>query len=198
MQESFLDLRGYKLILASKSPRRHELMQGLGIPFEVRTKEVDESFDPALQGQEIPLFLARKKAEAFLPDLNQDEILVTSDTVVWLGHKVFNKPEDREEAIEMISTLSGRTHEVITAVCLASTDKMMIESETTKVTFVKLEREAIAWYVDRYQPFDKAGAYGIQEWIGYVGIESIEGSFYNVMGFPTRLFYCELEKFIET
>jgi septum formation protein len=198
MRESYLDLKGNRLILASKSPRRHELMKGLGIPFEVRTKEVDESFDPSLSGAEIPVYLAEKKAEAFLPELASDEILVTSDTVVWLGDRVFNKPENRHEAIEMISTLSGRSHEVITAVCLASKKKRLVESETTTVHFGELDAEAVAWYVDRYRPFDKAGAYGIQEWIGYVGIERIEGSFYNVMGFPTRLFYLELEKFLRS
>jgi len=198
MRETYLDLKGRKIVLASKSPRRHELMKGLGIPFEVRTKEVDESFDPELKGEEIPLFLARKKAEAFLPDLKQEEILVTSDTVVWLGDRVFNKPENREEAIDMISTLSGRSHEVITAVCLSSKEKSMVESETTEVRFGELEPESIAWYVDRFRPFDKAGGYGIQEWIGYVGIESIQGSFYNVMGFPTRMFYRELENFIQS
>jgi len=198
MRETYLDLKGRKIVLASKSPRRHELMKGLGIPFEVRTKEVDESFDPELKGEEIPLFLARKKAEAFLPDLKQEEILVTSDTVVWLGDRVFNKPENREEAIDMISTLSGRSHEVITAVCLSSKEQSMVESETTEVRFGELEPESIAWYVDRFRPFDKAGGYGIQEWIGYVGIESIQGSFYNVMGFPTRMFYRELENFIQS
>jgi septum formation protein len=173
-------------------------MKGLGIPFEVRTKEVNEDFDPALQGAEIPLFLAEKKADAFKSDLTEDEILVTSDTVVWLGNHVFNKPENVEEAVAMITELSGRTHEVITAFCLTSPEKQVVVSETTKVHFGLVEREAIEWYVSEFKPFDKAGAYGIQEWIGYVGIEKIEGSFYNVMGFPTRLFYNELKKFIES
>ncbi|MCZ4407416.1 Maf family nucleotide pyrophosphatase [Cryomorphaceae bacterium 1068] len=184
--------------MASKSPRRHELMKGMGIPFEVRTKEVNEDFDPALQGAEIPLFLAEKKANAFKSDLAKDEILVTSDTVVWLGNHVFNKPENVEEAVAMITELSGRTHEVITAVCLTTSEKQVVVSETTKVHFGLVEHEAIEWYVSEFKPFDKAGAYGIQEWIGYVGIEKIEGSFYNVMGFPTRLFYNELKKFIES
>jgi septum formation protein len=195
---NYLDLKGNRIILASKSPRRHELMKGLGIPFEVRTKEVNEDFDPALQGAEIPLFLAEKKADAFKSDLTEDEILVTSDTVVWLGNHVFNKPENVEEAVAMITELSGRTHEVITAFCLTSPEKQVVVSETTKVHFGLVEREAIEWYVSEFKPFDKAGAYGIQEWIGYVGIEKIEGSFYNVMGFPTRLFYNELKKFIES
>jgi septum formation protein len=194
---SYLDLKGKKIVLASKSPRRQELMKGLGIPFEVRTKEVNEDFDPNLQGAEIPLYLAEKKANAFKSDLSEGEVLVTSDTVVWLGDHVFNKPENAEEAVAMITELSGRTHEVITAVCLTSSEKQIVVSETTKVHFAQVEREAIEWYVSEFNPFDKAGAYGIQEWIGYVGIEKIEGSFYNVMGFPTRLFYNELKKFIE-
>ncbi len=184
--------------MASKSPRRHELMKGLGIPFEVRTKEVNEDFDHELQGAEIPRFLAKKKADAFKADLADDEILVTSDTVVWLGNHVFNKPENVEHAVAMITELSGRAHEVITAVCLTSAEKQVVVSETTKVHFGLVEREAIEWYVSEFKPFDKAGAYGIQEWIGYVGIEKIEGSFYNVMGFPTRMFYNELKKFIES
>lgn len=173
-------------------------MKGLGIPFEVRTKEVNEDFDPELQGAEIPLYLAEKKANAFKTDLSEGEILVTSDTVVWLGNHVFNKPENVEEAVAMITELEGRAHEVITAVCLTSTEKQVLVSETTTVHFGLVEREAIEWYVSEFKPFDKAGAYGIQEWIGYVGIEKIAGSFYNVMGFPTRLFYTELKKFIES
>lgn len=198
MRVNYLDLKGNKIVLASKSPRRHELMKGLGIPFEVRTKEVNEDFDPNLQGAEIPLYLAEKKANAFKSDLSEGEVLVTSDTVVWLGDHVFNKPANADEAVAMITELSGRTHEVITAVCLTSSEKQIVVSETTKVHFGEVEREAIEWYISEFKPFDKAGAYGIQEWIGYVGIERIEGSFYNVMGFPTRLFYNELKKFIES
>jgi len=172
-------------------------MKGLGVPFEVRAKEVDEDFGEELKAAEIPLFLAKLKAKAFKDDLAEKEILVTSDTVVWLGDRVFNKPTDREAAVKMITELEGRSHEVITAICLTSTSRQVLVSETTKVTFGKVDHNAIAWYVDQYKPFDKAGAYGIQEWIGYVGIERIEGSFYNVMGFPTRLFYTELLKFID-
>ncbi len=198
MQANYLDLQGRRIVLASKSPRRHELMKGLGIPFEVRTKEVDESFSSELTGKEIPEFLAAKKADAFRQELTEEEILITSDTVVWLGDRVFNKPQTRNEAVEMITELSGRTHEVITAICISSTKKRVVTSETTKVHFGEIGKEAIKWYVDKYEPMDKAGAYGIQEWIGYVGIDRIEGSFYNVMGFPTRLFYLELAKFINS
>lgn len=198
MRVNYLDLRGKKIILASKSPRRHELLEGMGIPFEVRTKDVDEDFDQELQGAEIPRYLAEKKANAFKDELGDDEILVTSDTVVWLGNHVFNKPENVEEAVAMITELSGRAHEVISAVCLTSASKQIVVSETTTVHFGLVEREAIEWYVSEFKPFDKAGGYGIQEWIGYVGIERIEGSFYNVMGFPTRLFYNELKKFVQS
>lgn len=193
---NYLDLKGKKIILASKSPRRHELLKGLGIPFEVRTKEVEENFDNWLVAEEIPLFLAKLKASAFKDDLQPDEVLVTSDTVVWLGDRVFNKPTDRDDAVKMIKVLSGNEHQVITAVCLTSNEKQVSFYETTKVVFGDLSVEEIEWYVDQYKPFDKAGAYGIQEWIGYAGIQRIEGSFYNVMGFPTRLFYNELKNFI--
>ncbi|NEN23962.1 septum formation protein Maf [Cryomorpha ignava] len=197
------DLKGNKIILASKSPRRHELLKGLGFDFEVRTKDVDESFSDSLKGADIPLYLSKKKADAFVDELKPNEILITSDTVVWLGNKVFNKPESAEEAVEMIATLSGRMHEVITAVCLTSlntekdgTSKQVVFHDLTSVHFAKIERADIEWYVNKYKPFDKAGAYGIQEWIGYAGIDKIEGSFYNVMGLPTQKLYVELKKFL--
>jgi len=193
---SLADLSEYKLILGSKSPRRHELLKGLGLNFEIRPKDVDESFPVAYKEHEIPEYLALKKAEAFTGELGKDEVVITSDTVVWLGDRVFNKPESREEAIEMISTLSGRSHEVITGVCILNATKHIVFHDRTKVFFGEISQPEIAWYVDKYKPFDKAGAYGIQEWIGYMGIEKIEGSFYNVMGFPTRKFYVELRKFL--
>lgn len=184
------------MVLASKSPRRHELLRGLEIPFTVRTKEVDESFPDALKGADIATFLSEKKAAAFMEDLGADELLITSDTIVWLGDHVFNKPESEAEAVEMISTLSGRKHEVITAVCISTLEKQHTFYDLTKVYFAALEREDIRHYVKKYKPMDKAGAYGIQEWIGYAGIERIEGSFYNVMGFPTQKFYTELKAFL--
>ena len=190
------DLKGHRIILASKSPRRHELLKGLGFDFEVRTKDVDESFSDDLKGADIPLYLSKQKADAFVDELKANEILITSDTVVWLGDKVFNKPETVEEAVDMISTLSGRMHEVITAVCLTSVNKQVIFHDLTSVHFAKLEKADIEWYVNKYKPFDKAGAYGIQEWIGYAGIDKIEGSFYNVMGLPTQKLYIELKKFL--
>lgn len=173
-------------------------MRGLGFEFEIRTKDVDETFSEELTAEEIPLFLSKKKAEAFKDELNPDEILVTSDTVVWLGDHVFNKPESEKEAVEMISTLSGRKHEVITAVCITSVNKQTVFYDSTDVYFANVDRSDIEWYVSKYKPFDKAGAYGIQEWIGYAGIDKIEGSFYNVMGFPTQKFYVELKNFLES
>lgn len=193
---SLADLSEYKLILGSKSPRRHELLKGLDLNFEIRVKDVDETFPDSLMESEIPEYLALKKAEAFKAELQNGEVVITSDTVVWLGDAVFNKPQSREEAIEMIATLSGRSHTVITGVCILSLEKQVVFHDSTKVTFGQIARTEIEWYIDKYKPFDKAGAYGIQEWIGYMGIERIEGSFYNVMGFPTRMFYVELRKFL--
>ena len=195
------DLKGHSLILASKSPRRHELLKGLGFDFEVRTKDVDESFSDALRGADIPEYLSKIKADAFVDELKPNEILITSDTVVWLGDRVFNKPETAGEAVEMIATLSGRKHEVITAVCLTSvkgdTTKQVVFHDLTSVYFAQVDRADIEWYVNKFEPFDKAGAYGIQEWIGYAGIDKIEGSFYNVMGLPTQKLYIELKKFLD-
>lgn len=197
MSPALLDLKGIKIILASKSPRRQDLLKGLGIDFEIRTKDVDESFSETLKGAEIPEFLARKKADAFRSDLAVNELVITSDTVVCLGDSVFNKPETEEEAIDMIATLSGKSHDVITGVCLTTLAKQTVFSDVTKVYFAKLEKAEIEWYVKHYKPYDKAGAYGIQEWIGYIGIEKIEGSFYNVMGLPTQKLYVELKQFLK-
>lgn len=173
------------------------MLRGLDLNFEIRTKDVDESFSDSLEESDIPEYLAFKKAQAFKDDLKDGEVVITADTIVWLGDKVFNKPESREEAIEMIATLSGRSHVVITGVCILSPEKHVVFHDSTKVTFGEIKKTEIEWYIDKYKPFDKAGAYGIQEWIGYVGIERIEGSFYNVMGFPTRRFYVELRKFLD-
>lgn len=191
-----LNLNGYKLILASQSPRRHELLKGLGFDFEIRTNRVDESFSPNLKAAAIPEFLAKKKADALRKELADHELLITSDTVVWLGDKVFNKPQSEAEAVEMLTALSGKKHEVITAVCLSTIEAQVVFSDTTKVTFAELEEAEMHWYVSRFHPFDKAGGYGIQEWIGYIAIERIEGSFYNVMGLPTQKLYSQLKLFL--
>lgn len=192
-----LDLKGINIILASKSPRRHDLLKGLGIDFEIRTKDVDESFSEDLKGAAIPEFLARKKADAFRSEMAGNELVITSDTVVCLGDSVFNKPETEDEAVEMIATLSGKSHEVITGICLTTVSKQTVFSDVTKVYFAQLDNAEIEWYVKHYKPYDKAGAYGIQEWIGYIGIEKIEGSFYNVMGLPTQKLYVELKQFLK-
>lgn len=192
-----LDLKDIRIILASKSPRRQDLLRGIGIDFEIRTKDVDESFPDDLKGAEIPEFLSRKKADAFQNDLGGNELVITSDTVVWLGDTVFNKPESEEEAIAMIASLSGKSHDVITGVCLTTSSKQTVFSDVTKVYFAQLQRSEIEWYVKHFKPYDKAGAYGIQEWIGYIGIVKIEGSFYNVMGLPTQKLYVELKNFLK-
>lgn len=192
-----IDIGRYKIILASKSPRRHQLLAGLGIPFEVRTKEVDEGFPPHLQGAQIAQYLSEKKAAAFHADLAENEILITSDTIVWLGDSVFNKPDSEEDAVRMLVELSGRMHEVITSVTITSRHKQHTFYDVSKVYFSDLAKADIAHYVKEYKPMDKAGSYGIQEWIGYAGIEKIEGSFYNVMGFPTQKFYVEFKNFLQ-
>jgi septum formation protein len=188
----------YRLILGSQSPRRRKLLKGLELDFEVRLlkEETDESYPQELRGADIPLYVARKKAAAYMPDLKQDELLITADTVVCLDGKTIGKPHDREEAINMLSMLSGHTHEVHTGVCLTSLDEQSSFTASSDVTFSVLEEDEIAYYVDKFHPYDKAGAYGIQEWIGYVGVESISGSFYNVMGLPVQRLYRELKKYL--
>lgn len=180
----------YKLILASGSPRRQQFFKELGLKFEIRLKEIEETYPKHLKAQEITDYLAEHKANAF--DLAEDEILVTSDTIVWLEDKALGKPLNYEEAFVTLKELSGKTHQVITSVCLKSNSKTKVFHEITLVTFVELSDEMIRFYLDNYKPFDKAGAYGIQEWIGLVGIEKIEGSYTNVVGLPTQKFYKEL------
>jgi septum formation protein len=192
-----LNLSEYKIILGSKSPRRQELLKGLDIDFEIRTKNVDESYSESLSPAEIPRFLAHKKAEAFQDDLEEGEILITSDTVVAWEDGIYNKPQSAVEATEMLRQLSGGTHRVITGVCLTAKERQSVFHDSTTVYFAALSDREIEHYVSRYLPFDKAGAYGIQEWIGYIAIEKIDGSFYNVMGLPTQKLYAELKKFTE-
>lgn len=184
-----------KIILASKSPRRKQLLEGLGIPFEVKTKEVEESFPSHLKKEKIPLYLCHKKAEAFGKELKSNMIIITADTIVWLNNKAVNKPADRREAVEMLQSLSGKKHKVYTAVCIKSLSKTRSFFDETDVYFKKLSIEEIGYYVDKYQPYDKAGAYGAQEFIGYIGIEKIKGSYFNVMGLPVKKVYEELRKF---
>jgi septum formation protein len=187
-----------QIILASSSPRRQELMKGLGIKFTILIREVEEVWPQGMPIREIPSFLADLKADAFSMDEFADgAILITADTVVILDGQVLGKPRDRQDAIEILSKLSGAKHEVITGVCLRSKERSSAFDVCSEVWFRKFSKDEIEWYVDTYSPFDKAGAYGVQEWIGYAGIERINGSFYNVMGLPTQRLYLELEKLIE-
>ncbi|MFA7446184.1 MAG: Maf-like protein [Flavobacteriaceae bacterium] len=189
-----MNLKNHKLILASGSPRRQQFFRELGLAFEIRLKEVEETYPDHLQAQQITDFLARLKADAF--ELSENEILVSSDTIVWLEDEALGKPLNYEEAFVTLRKISGKTHQVITSVCLKSTEKTKIFNDITLVTFAELSDEMIRFYLDNYKPFDKAGAYGIQEWIGLVGIEKIEGSYTNVVGLPTQKFYNELLCFI--
>jgi len=189
------------IVLASKSPRREELMRQVGFRFIVQVAgETDEQYPQELQREEIPLFLARLKADAFLQSFTipDDTIVVTADTIVWLNGRVLGKPVDRTDAVEMLEALSDKMHHVYTGVCLTTNKNQRAFFDESKVFFGKLSHEEINFYVDRYQPYDKAGAYGIQEWIGYTGIERIEGSYHNVMGLPIQKLYNELCNFIKS
>ena len=191
-------LESYRVILASNSPRRKELLAGVGISFEVMTiPGIDESFPDTLKGGDIPLFLARKKSDAYQDILRDNVLVITADTIVWQDGKVLGKPKDRREAVEMIAELSGRSHTVYTGVCVRSATKEEAFYTESKVFFDELTADEIEYYVDNFKPYDKAGAYGIQEWIGYVAIEGIEGSFFNVMGLPVQRLYVELSEFIK-
>ncbi|MCD8293559.1 MAG: Maf-like protein [Prevotellaceae bacterium] len=188
------NLKGYQVILASNSPRRKELLAGLGIAYEVRTlTDVDESYPDTLQGADIPLYISREKANAYRALLKPGELMITADTIVWLDGRVLGKPHDREEAMQMLRALSGRTHEVFTGVSLTTTAWQRSFTAETAVTFATLTEEEIAWYVDRFRPLDKAGAYGVQEWIGFIGVTHISGSYYNIMGLPVQRLYKELQ-----
>lgn len=185
----------YKLVLASGSPRRQQFFKELGLDFEIRLREVEEIYPPQLQASEITDYLARLKAAAFLHDLSEHELLVTSDTIVWLEGKALGKPKDYEDAVRMLQSMAGKTHEVVTSVCFTTTSSEQLVHETTRVTFTPLTETEIRGYLDRCQPFDKAGAYGIQDWIGLAAIARIEGSYTNVVGLPTHRVYQELQKF---
>lgn len=194
-QYSFRLVGDYKVILASNSPRRKELLGGLGIPFEVRTLQgIDESYPDTLRGAEIPIHISGKKAEAYKRTMADNELIITADTIVYDNGQVLGKPKDREEAVQMLRQLSGHAHEVITGVSIVTKEKTTQFASTSKVFFASLTDEEIAYYVDNYHPFDKAGAYGIQEWIGFVAVTRIEGSYFNVMGLPIQRLYTELLK----
>jgi septum formation protein len=182
-------LKNYKIILASGSPRRQQFFKDLDIDFEIRVKEIVEVYPENLQGVEITNYLAELKAKAFDGEINADEILITSDTIVWLNSKALGKPKDYTDAFFILKSLSNQTHEVITSVCFKTNIKTETIFDVTKVTFNELSDLAIHYYLENYKPFDKAGAYGIQDWIGLIGISKIEGSYTNVVGLPTNLVY---------
>lgn len=186
----------YHIILASNSPRRKELLSGLDLEYEIRTMpDIDESYPAELQGGDIPLYISKEKADAYKSMLQTNDLIITADTIVWLDGEVLGKPHNREDAIAMLHKLSGHTHEVFTGVTLTTAQKQRSFYAETKVTFAQLSDEEIAHYVDKFQPFDKAGSYGVQEWIGYIGVERIEGSYFNVMGLPVQRLYKELKIF---
>lgn len=192
LQEKFINK---KLILASGSPRRQQFLKELGVDFEIRLKDIEEIYPTELKREKITNYLAQLKASVFAKDLVDNEILITSDTLVWLNNEALGKPKDRNDAISILSKLSGNTHQVITSVCLKSNYKEKVFFDVTHVTFKELSIEEIIFYIDNYKPFDKAGAYGIQEWIGLIAIEKIEGSYANVVGLPTHKLYHELIMF---
>ena len=185
----------FNIILGSSSPRRNELLKSLGFDFVINPSNADEDYPLNLKGHEIPVFLAKKKASSFNGVLTETDLLITADTIVWCEGEIFNKPINFEEGKLMLQTLGGKMHEVFTAVCLKSANKQIIFYDATKVYFKKFTNEEIEYYLNKYKPYDKAGSYGVQEWIGYIGIEKIEGSFYNVMGLPVKKLHEELMKF---
>ena len=185
-------LSKYRIILASQSPRRQELLKGLNIPFEVISYNTDESYPPEMVGVDIPMYLAEKKAQSF-HEMNNDTMLITADTIVWLEGKVYGKPKDYQDAFSILRHLSGKTHQVITGVCIQTKKKKKVFHVISEVRFAKLADHEIEYYLKNFQPYDKAGAYGVQEWIGYIGVEFIEGSYFNVMGLPVQRLYNELK-----
>ena len=194
-------LKRYNLILASKSPRRQFLLKELGLAFKIQTKDTDESFPKKLKGKQIAYYLCKKKSEAFNNELKPKDLIITADTIVWVKNQVLNKPANYNEAVKMLKLLSGKMHIVFTGVCLSTLaqNKKTIKTKafviSTKVFFKKLSNEEINFYVKNYKPYDKAGAYGAQEWIGYIGVEKIIGSYFNVMGLPMKELYEALKIF---
>ena len=186
----------YKVLLASNSPRRKELLQGIDIDFEIKVlPDIDESYPATLPVEEVAEFIAEKKASSYTNNLKEDELLITADSVVILDGAIFGKPNNKEEANAMLTALSGKAHRVISGVCLATLEKQVSFSVTSEVLFSELCSEEIEYYINRYSPFDKAGSYGIQEWIGYIGVEHLSGSYFNIMGLPIQRLYRELKNF---
>ncbi|MBO4895362.1 MAG: septum formation protein Maf [Prevotella sp.] len=185
----------YRYVLASNSPRRKELLAGLGLDFEVRVIDgIDESYPASLPASQVAQFIAEKKAQAYRASMAPDELIITADTVVIVGSDILGKPKDEADAVRMLREISGRTHQVTTGVCLTTATRQRSFSVTTDVTFKQLTDAEIQHYVSTYRPFDKAGAYGIQEWIGYIGVTGLNGSYYNVMGLPVQRIYTELQQ----
>ncbi len=189
-------LKNYNIILASGSPRRQQFFKDLGLDFEIRLKPIDEVYPESLKHSEICDYLAQLKSKPFLGELKDNDILITSDTIVWHDNEAIGKPKNIQDAFDMISSLSGKTHEVITSVCFKTKASEIIVNNITKVTFKDLNAEEIWYYVNNFNPLDKAGAYGIQEWIGFIAVTKIEGSFFNVMGLPVHLVYKTLNDIV--
>lgn len=189
-------LKNYNVVLVSASPRRRELLKGLEFDFSCKSVDIDESYPPNLEGAQIPLYIADKKADAFLPMMGDKDLVITADTVVIAEDLVLGKPQDINEAKKMLEMLSGKTHKVITGICLMTKNKRRSFHSMSEVTFTELSDEEINHYLNIYKPFDKAGAYGVQEWIGFIGIEKLVGSFYNVMGLPVHRLYREMNAFL--
>ena len=191
----FENLNKYEIILASKSPRRQQLLNDLGLEFTVQSLDISEKFPEGLSMTEVPVYLAELKANAFLSLLKENQLVITADTIVWLDGKVLNKPANHDEGFRMLKDLSGKKHQVVTGVCLLTSEKRISFYSSTDVWFKELSDNEIQFYLENYRPYDKAGAYGIQEWIGYIGISRIEGSFFNVMGLPVQNVYEHLRTF---
>ena len=189
------NIKDYKIILASASPRRRELLAGLDLDFLVKSlPDVDESFPETLAGGEIPLYISKKKADAYLPSMADDELVITADTIVWLDGKALGKPVDEADARRMLHNMSGKTHAVFTGVTIKTKNEQRSFVAQSNVSFAVLNDDEVDYYIQKYKPMDKAGAYGAQEWIGYIGMENIEGSYFNVMGLPVQRLYSELKK----
>ena len=191
-----MKITDYKVLLASNSPRREELLRGIDIDFEIKVlPDIDESYPADLPNEEVAEYVALKKASSYINSLKKDELMITADTVVLLDNKIYGKPTTKEEAKEMLHDLSGKSHRVISGVCLTSTTKQTSFSVTSDVEFSVLSNKEIDYYIERYAPFDKAGSYGVQEWIGYIGVKHISGSYFNIMGLPIQRLYRELISF---
>lgn len=189
------NIKDYKIVLASASPRRRELLAGLDLDFLVKSlPNVDESFPETLAGGEIPLYISKKKADAYLPSMADDELVITADTIVWLDGKALGKPVDEADARRMLHNMSGKTHAVFTGVTITTKNEQRSFVAQSNVSFAVLNDDEVDYYIQKYKPMDKAGAYGAQEWIGYIGMENIEGSYFNVMGLPVQRLYSELKK----